>query len=175
VIGGVDIDRVQGRAWLFGDDVNTDDMFPGFAMRLPNAEAARHMFSASRPNWTSEVAAGDIVVGGRNFGLGSSRPVPLLFKQLGVAAVVAEQFNSLFFRNCINYGFLAVQCPDVTKLVTEGDAVLIDLLADVLTVVPSGLRLPTVRIPGQLLAILKAGGLHAKLEADGLLRREAGK
>ena len=113
-----------GRAWVFGDEVNTDDMYPAFAMRLPMAEAAAHMFNASRPGWPALVRPGDIVVGGRNFGLGSSRPVPMLFKELGIAGLVAEQFNSLFYRNCINYGLLALTVPDARELITEGDQVL---------------------------------------------------
>jgi 3-isopropylmalate/(R)-2-methylmalate dehydratase small subunit len=60
---------IEGKAWVFGDDVNTDDMYPGFAMRLPVAEAAQLMFNASRPDWPSLVHPDDIVVGGRNFGL----------------------------------------------------------------------------------------------------------
>ncbi len=118
-----------GRAWVFGDEVNTDDMYPAFAMRLPMAEAATHMFNASRPGWPALVRPGDIVVGGRNFGLGSSRPVPMLFKELGIAGLVAEQFNSLFYRNCINYGLLALTVPDARELITEGDQVCLDIEA----------------------------------------------
>jgi 3-isopropylmalate/(R)-2-methylmalate dehydratase small subunit len=88
--------RIEGVAWVFGDEVNTDDMYPGFAFRLPVEEAAQMMFNSSRPDWPSLVRRGDILVGGRNFGLGSSRPVPVLLRQLGIDALVAEQFNSLF-------------------------------------------------------------------------------
>lgn len=93
-----DEERVSGRAWVFGDEINTDDMYPGFAMKLPVPEAARHMFDATRPDWPQLVRPGDIVVGGRNFGLGSSRPVALLFQELGVRCLLAEEFNSLFLR-----------------------------------------------------------------------------
>ncbi|NKQ52852.1 3-isopropylmalate dehydratase [Amycolatopsis sp. K13G38] len=161
--------RITGRAWVLGDGVNTDEMYPGFAMRLPVAEAARHMFRATRPGWTELVRPGDIVVGGRNFGLGSSRPVPLLFAELGVAALVAEQFNSLFFRNCVNYGLPAATLAGATNLISEGDLLDIDFEAGRLTA--CGETRPIAPLPGFLLEVLRAGGLVPQLETAGLLRR----
>lgn len=166
--------RVTGRAWVFGDDINTDDMYPGFAMRLPLDEAARYMFDASRPGWPDLVRPGDIVVAGRNLGLGSSRPVPLLFAELGVAALVSEQFNSLFFRNCINYGLPPVTLPGATRRVTEGDELDLDLEEGRLVNTTTGTTDALGPLPDFLLDILRAGGLFPRLEADGLLRpREA--
>ena len=95
---------VNGRTWVFGDSLNTDAMYPPDAMKLDLPEAAKMVFYKVRPGWADLVTAGDIVVAGRNFGLGSSRPVAALFRQLGVAALVAEEFNSLFFRNAVNAG-----------------------------------------------------------------------
>ena len=159
-----------GRAWVFGDEVNTDDMYPAFAMRLPMAEAATHMFNASRPGWPALVRPGDIVVAGRNFGLGSSRPVPLLFKELGIAGLVAEQFNSLFYRNCINYGLLALTVPDARELITEGDQVCLDIEAGRLVNETTGATAQAVPLPGFLREILAAGGIFPQLEANGRLR-----
>lgn len=162
--------HVTGRAWVFGDDINTDDMYPGFAMRLPIAEAARHMFNATRPDWPDLVRPGDIVVAGRNLGLGSSRPVPLLFAELGVAALVSEQFNSLFLRNCINYGLPPITLPGATRRISEGDELDIDLEAAHLTDTTTGTTDTITPLPDFLLDILRAGGLFPRLEADGLLR-----
>jgi 3-isopropylmalate/(R)-2-methylmalate dehydratase small subunit len=162
--------RVTGRAWVFGDDVNTDDMYPGFAMRLPLDEAARHMFDASRPGWPELVHPGDIVVAGRDLGLGSSRPVPLLFRELGVAALVSDQFNSLFFRNCVNYGLPPVTVPGITERVAEGDVLDLDLEASRLVNTATGATETLTPLPGFLLDILRAGGLFPRLEADGYLR-----
>ncbi|KAA9159376.1 3-isopropylmalate dehydratase [Amycolatopsis acidicola] len=157
---------------MFGDGINTDDMYPGFAMRLSIPDASRHMFHASRPGWPDLVKPGDIVVAGRNFGLGSSRPVPLLFKELGVAALVAEQFNSLFFRNCINYGLPAATLPDATKLITEGSTVDVDFTAGKLE---SGGRTHEIApLPEFLRSVLAAGGLFPQLEAAGKLRPARG-
>ena len=94
--------------WVFGDDLNTDAMYPGFAMKMDPPEAAKHIFYEVRPGWTDDVSAGDIVVAGKNFGIGSSRPVAALFAELGVAGLVAEEFNSLFFRNAVNAGLPAM-------------------------------------------------------------------
>ena len=97
-----------GKVWVFGDDLNTDAMYPAFAMKMDPPEAAKHVFYEVRPGWTDEVSPGDIVVAGKNFGLGSSRPVASLFTELGVAGLVAEEFNSLFFRNAVNAGLPAM-------------------------------------------------------------------
>ena len=108
---------------MFGDSVDTDNMYPGFAMKLPIEEAAKHIFYDLRPGWTDEVEPGDIVIAGRNFGIGSSRPVAQLFKQLGVAALVADEFNSLFLRNSINFGLPAVTIPGVSAAIDDQDRV----------------------------------------------------
>ncbi len=120
-------DAIEGRAWVFGDSVDTDNMYPGFAMKLPLQEAAKHVFYDLRPGWTDEVADGDVVVAGRNFGIGSSRPVAQLFLQLGVAALVAEEFNSLFLRNSINFGLPAVTIPGAAKAIADGSTVRLDI------------------------------------------------
>src|SRR5712671_6968604 len=114
-------DVIEGRAWVFGDSVDTDNMYPGFAMKLPVEEAARHVFYDLRPGWSDEVQRGDIVVAGRNFGIGSSRPVAQLFLQLGVAALIADEFNSLFLRNSINFGLPALTVAGATGLLHDGD------------------------------------------------------
>jgi 3-isopropylmalate/(R)-2-methylmalate dehydratase small subunit len=102
---------ITGKVWVFGDDLNTDAMYPAFAMKMDPSEAAKHVFYEVRPGWTDEVSPGDIVVAGKNFGLGSSRPVAALFTELGVAGLVAEEFNSLFFRNAVNAGLPAMTTP----------------------------------------------------------------
>ena len=161
---------IEGTAWVFGDAVNTDDMYPGFAIRLPVEEAAQAMFSSSRPGWPSLVQPGDIVVGGRNFGLGSSRPVPALFRQLGVAALVAEQFNSLFYRNCINYGLPALTVPGIRDHVAEGDRLRVDVAGATVSNLTAGTEVAGVVLPPFIQSILRSGGLVAQLEATGALR-----
>jgi 3-isopropylmalate/(R)-2-methylmalate dehydratase small subunit len=159
--------EITGRTWVFGDSIDTDAMYPGFAMKMDIPDAARHVFYDLRPGWTDEVAAGDIVVAGRNFGVGSSRPVAALMRHLGVAALVAEEFNSLFLRNAINNGLPAVTAPGIRDAVTEGDEIRINL--------PEGwiqagdTRIETTPTPDMILDILDAGGLLARLADDGYL------
>jgi 3-isopropylmalate/(R)-2-methylmalate dehydratase small subunit len=163
---------LDGRAWVFGESVDTDNMYPGFAMKLPIEEAARHVFYDVRPGWSEEVEPGDIVVAGRNFGIGSSRPVAQLFKQLGVAALVAEEFNSLFFRNSINFGLPAVTIPGVTATIRDGEPVRLDVAAASIEGVADGRTLEGIKLPDFVLDILAQGGLMAKLAGDGYLPAE---
>jgi len=160
--------EITGRVWVFGDSIDTDAMYPGFAMKLPVPEAAKHVFYDLRPGWTDQVRPGDIVVAGRNFGIGSSRPVAALMRQLGVAALVAEEFNSLFLRNAINNGLPALTVPGVRGLVREGDQVTIHLTEGWLEA--GGQRVTVPPLPPMVLDILDAGGLLPRLTADGYLR-----
>jgi 3-isopropylmalate/(R)-2-methylmalate dehydratase small subunit len=160
--------EITGRAWVFGDSIDTDAMYPGFAMKLPVPEAAKHVFYDLRPGWTDQVRPGDIVVAGRNFGIGSSRPVAALMRQLGVAALVAEEFNSLFLRNAINNGLPALTVPGVRGLVADGDQVTIHLAEGWLEA--GGQRVTVPPLPEMVLDILDAGGLLPRLTADGYLR-----
>jgi len=161
--------ELTGRAWVFGDSIDTDAMYPGFAMKLPIPQAARHVFYDLRHGWTDDVRPGDIVVAGRNFGIGSSRPVAALMRQLGVAALVAEEFNSLFLRNAINNGLPALTVPGVRDLVREGDDITIQLAEGWLTA--GGRRIEAAPLPRMVLDILDAGGLLPRLVADGYLPR----
>jgi 3-isopropylmalate/(R)-2-methylmalate dehydratase small subunit len=163
--------ELTGRAWVFGDSIDTDAMYPGFAMKLPIPEAARHVFYDLRPGWTDEVRPGDIVVAGRNFGIGSSRPVAALMRHLGVAALVAEEFNSLFLRNAINNGLPALTVTGVRDLVSEGDEITIHLAEGWLAA--GDRRIEAAPLPRMVLDILDAGGLLPRLVADGYLPRRA--
>ncbi|AKS34940.1 3-isopropylmalate dehydratase [Mycolicibacterium goodii] len=161
---------LTGRSWVFGHQVTTDDMFPGYAMRLPIAQAAHEMFNASRTGWPEMVRPGDIVVGGTNFGLGSSRPVALLFRELGVACLLAESFNSLFLRNCINYGLPILAVPGISSAVTEGDELSVDVVNATVRNRSTGAVLTSKPYPQFLIEILQRGGLLQRLEEDGYLR-----
>jgi 3-isopropylmalate/(R)-2-methylmalate dehydratase small subunit len=161
--------QLTGRAWVFGDSIDTDAMYPGFAMKLPIPQAARHIFYDLRPGWTDDVRPGDIVVAGRNFGIGSGRPVAALMRHLGVAALVAEEFNSLFLRNAINNGLPALTVPGARGLLSEGDEITIDLAQGWLAA--DHRRTGAAPLPRMVLDILYAGGLLPRLVADGYLPR----
>lgn len=164
--------EVTGTVWVFGDDLNTDAMYPPDAMKLDLPEAARMVFYQVRPGWTDQVGPGDVVIAGRNFGVGSSRPVAALFRQLGVAALVAEEFNSLFFRNAVNTGLPAMTVPGVTSAFDDGDTGTFDIAAGTWRNDTTG-RLGTAPVPPDIiLDILASGGVLPRLAERGYLPRE---
>jgi 3-isopropylmalate/(R)-2-methylmalate dehydratase small subunit len=148
-------------------------MYPGFAMKLEPAEAAKHVFYEVRPGWTEAVATGDIVIAGRNFGVGSSRPVATLFRHLGVAGLVAEEFNSLFLRNAINAGLPALTAPGVTSLFRDGDIGTFDIATGSYRNDSSGATGKAPPLPPLLLEIITSGGVLARLAEQGYLPPDA--
>jgi 3-isopropylmalate/(R)-2-methylmalate dehydratase small subunit len=164
--------RITGRVWVFGDNLNTDAMYPAFAMKMEPAEAARHIFYEVRPGWTDQVAPGDIVVAGKNFGLGSSRPVAALFAELGVAGLMAEEFNSLFFRNAVNAGLPAMTVPDATSVFTDGDIGTFDLADGSWRNDTTGKAGTVPKLPELILDIIASGGVLPRLAARGYLPAE---
>jgi 3-isopropylmalate/(R)-2-methylmalate dehydratase small subunit len=163
---------ITGKVWMFGDDLNTDAMYPAFAMKMEPPEAAKHIFYEVRPGWTDQVCPGDIVVAGKNFGLGSSRPVAALFTELGVAGLVAEEFNSLFFRNAVNAGLVAMTVPDATKVFREGDTGTFDLGDGSWRNETTGVSGSVPKLPDLVLDIISAGGVMRRLAAQGYLPNE---
>ena len=120
--------RLRGRAWVYGDDVSTDAIVPGKYLKLTDLdEVARHVMEGVDPTFADNVRPGDIVVGGRNFGTGSSREsAPGALKAAGVSCLVAEFFARIFFRNAINFGLPALECPGAGRIRT-GDELEIDV------------------------------------------------
>ena len=165
---------ITGKVWVFGDDLNTDAMYPAFAMKMDPPEAAKHIFYEVRPGWTDQVSPGDIVVAGKNFGLGSSRPVAALFAELGVAGLVAEEFNSLFFRNAVNAGLPAMTVPEATTVFSEGDTGTFDLSSGEWRNETTGASGSVPRLPDLILDIISSGGVLPRLAAQGYLPAELG-
>src|SRR5271156_7062580 len=155
----------SGKIWAFGDNLNTDAMYPAFAMKMDPPEAAKHIFYEVRPGWTDQVSPGDIVLAGKNFGLGSSRPVAALFTELGVAGLVAEEFNSLFFRNAVNAGLPAMTIPDVNPVFSEGDTGTFDLSDGSWRNDTTGESGTVPKLPELILDIIESGGVMPRLAA----------
>jgi 3-isopropylmalate/(R)-2-methylmalate dehydratase small subunit len=166
--------KFRGKVWVFGDSLNTDAMYPAFAMKMDPPEAAKHIFYEVRPGWTDQVSPGDIVVAGKNFGLGSSRPVAALFTELGVAGLVAEEFNSLFFRNAVNAGLPAMTVPNATTVFHEGDTGTFDLTEGTWRNDATGASGTVARLPDLILDIIESGGVMPRLVAQGYLPAELG-
>ena len=152
------------KAWVFGDNVDTDAIAPGRYLKFEIGEVARHSMENVDPSFAASVRKGDIVVGGRNFGAGSSREqAPEALKHLGVAALVAESFAGLFYRNAINLGLPALVCPQA-KRIRPGDDIELDPATGKLTNRTTGEELRCEPIPEFLMRLIRDGGLVPHLE-----------
>jgi 3-isopropylmalate/(R)-2-methylmalate dehydratase small subunit len=160
---------LKGRVWIFGDNIDTDLMMPHGAFEKSLQEQAKLVFKTNRPGWVDLVKKGDIILAGKNFGTGSSRPAALLFKTLGIEAVAAESVNGLFFKNCINFGLPAFNCPGVTESFKEGAVAEIDPQAGTIRNVATGKFLRTGILPEMLMNIIAAGGMIELLTKEGCL------
>ena len=152
---------IAGVAVVYGDNVDTDQIYPGRYLELVEPdEVAAHAMEGIDPGFPARAAAGAVVVAGRNFGCGSSREHAVrALKYCGVRAVVAESIARIFYRNCINLGLPAIALPRVRGLVAPGDRVEIDLEKGVLRNVSRGGQAAFPAFPAEVRAILKAGGL----------------
>lgn len=153
---------MKGRVWKYGDHVNTDVIIPGrYLDDYDPKNMAKHAMEGLDPSFANEVAYGDVIVAGRNFGCGSSREqAPLALKYAGVGAVVAISFARIFFRNSINIGLPVVEF-DATGMFEKGDMALINLEKGVMVNETNGRTGKFEPLPSFLLDILKEGGLVA--------------
>ena len=159
--------KIKGKAWNYGDDVNTDFILPGIYLELTDPkDMAKHAMEGVDPDFAVNVQKGDVVVGGRNFGLGSSREhAPLALKYAGVSAVVAEGFARIYYRNSINLGLPALECPGISKVVKTGDTVEIDLSKGKI-IVNGEKELRFSPVPKFMMSILDSGGLREYIKVN---------
>src|SRR3989442_6415860 len=156
------------RAWVFGDDLDTDQIVPGRYAPFMVAQDKFHTyaFCDARPGFAKEVQPGDILVGGENFGCGSSREYAVAaLKKLGIGGIVAKSFARIFFRNCINLGIPVLESTDAVGVVQDGDDVTLDIGAGVLRAPRGDARLRP--LPAFAREILAAGGVVAYLREHG--------
>jgi 3-isopropylmalate/(R)-2-methylmalate dehydratase small subunit len=165
--------KFKARVWKVGDNINTDLILPNRAFYLTPEEQVSFVFSANRPGWAAEVQKGDILIGGKNFGMGSSRPAARSLKNLGLACLVAPYINGLFFRNAVNFAFPALECPGVDEAFDEGDIAEIEFAAGCVRNLTKGTELIAKPLPAPLLAIVNAGGIYPLLEKEGSIAAKA--
>ncbi len=159
--------KFTGRTWKFGDNINTDLILPIVAFYLTPQEQLKYIFRANRPGWVDLVQPGDILIGGRNFGMGSSRPAARNLKSVGIACLVAESINGLFYRNCVNFALPAMECPGIEDLFAEGQPAEVDFDSGQVTNLATAKSLKGKLIPPELVKIVAAGGVFALLEKEG--------
>lgn len=153
--------KIQGKVWKFGDDISTDLIAPGryFHLRSNLKELSKHVLEDANPNFAEQVKSGDVVVAGKNFGMGSSREhAPAIMKIAGVSIVIATSFSRIFFRNAINIG-LPVITIETSDFFEEGDQVEADLAQGIIKNLTNGREMQFNSIPNFMLNILNDGGV----------------
>lgn len=159
---------LKGNAFKFGDDISTDHITPGRLAHLRSnlPELAKHVMEDADPTFASRVKPGDFIVGGSNFGLGSSREhAPLVIKMSGISAILAKSVARIFFRNAINLGLPVLICD--TSLIDDGDELEVDLKAGTIKDITNGKELTFGKMPDAMLRILDEGGLIPYIQKYG--------
>jgi 3-isopropylmalate/(R)-2-methylmalate dehydratase small subunit len=156
----------MGRAWKFGDDINTDEIIPARYLSITDpAKLAGHVMEDADPEFPSKVQQGDIIVAGKNFGCGSSREhAPVAIKASGVACVIAKSFARIFFRNSFNMGLLILESPTAVEGTREGDRLEIDPDNGIIRNATTGESFNVGSIPPFMKELLQNGGLIAHIK-----------
>ncbi|HTT34536.1 MAG TPA: 3-isopropylmalate dehydratase [Thermoplasmata archaeon] len=157
-----------GRVWTLGKDVDTDQIIGGKYLTVidPN-ELKKHVFEIALPEFAAQARAGDIVIADENFGSGSSREhAPQALRAIGVAAIVADSFARIFFRNAINLGLPAIEARGVRAIFETGDTARLDLEGGTVTNDRTGASVRFPPLPPHLLDLLEAGGLVEKVRRE---------
>jgi len=159
-----------GIAWCYGDNINTDLIYPGRYLAITSpSEMAKNAMADVDPKFGKNVQVGDIIVAGANFGSGSSREQAVMcLKFAGIAAIIAESFARIFYRNAINQGLPALICPNATSVVKTGDKIELDMHIGVLMNLNTGKKISCKPMPEFLLEIVNHGGIiqHLKRRFD---------
>lgn len=159
---------MKGKVWKFGDDIDTDIIIPGRYLILRGEdELAEHAMEGLDPEFPKKVSKGDVIVAGKNFGCGSSREhAPVALKGAGISVVVAESFARIFYRNAINVGLPLLEAKDISKKVSEGDEVDIDMDKGILKDLNTSEEFEVKGLPEFMLEILNKGGLIPYLKEN---------
>lgn len=151
---------IKGRVWKFGDDVNTDVIFPGkytYTVSDP-AEMSKHALEDLDARFVKDVKADDIIVAGKNWGCGSSREQAVTcLKQSGLGAIIAKSFARIYYRNCLNAALPALTCPDAVDVIEDGETIEVDLQTGKIRCKKGVFPFPP--IPAEVMGIFEAGGL----------------
>lgn len=157
---------ITGRVWKFGDQVNTDYMHPSFGREEPWERRKKQILHIHKA-FTEGCQPGDVIVGGNNFGCGSSREeAPWNLKKLGIGCVVAESFGRIFFRNCLSIALPVMACKGVSELFREGDQLALDFEKATVRNITNGREIKGPMLPPDLISIVKEGGILELLKRE---------
>ena len=158
--------KISGTAIKFGNNIDTDVILPGkYLVLVDPKELAKHALEGLDPAFPDKAKKGVIIVGGKNFGCGSSREqAPLALKYSGVKCVIAESFARIFFRNAINIGLPVIECKDISEAVSDGDKLTVDFETGKIENVSKGKCFQVKKLPPFIQEILSDGGLINNLQ-----------
>lgn len=156
----------QGKTHKYGDNIDTDVIIPARYLNTASAEElAKHAMEDIDPGFVAKMKKGDIVVGGQNFGCGSSREhAPLALKTAGVACVIAASYARIFYRNSINIGFPILESPEASAEIQDGDEVSVDYDTGLITNLTTGKTYQAQPFPPFIQNIISQGGLLKALK-----------
>lgn len=162
----------MSKVYKYGDNVDTDVIIPARHLNNPDPKSlASHCMEDIDADFAGAVQPGDIVVGGANFGCGSSREhAPLALKSCGVKCVIAASFARIFYRNSINIGFPILECPEASSEIQAGDAVSVDFASGTITDETTGKTYQAAPFPAFINGIIENGGLLSSLKARGVAK-----
>ena len=157
---------ISGKVWKFGDNIDTDLIIPGRYLTIRDPiQMASHTFEPIRPEFATEVATGDVIVSGSNFGSGSSREeAPFVLKTIGIAAIVAPSFARIFYRNAINLGISLLELKNAPEYFDEGDIVEINSEEGTIINLTQNITYQGTKLPPFLMDIINAGGAIAAVK-----------
>ena len=152
---------VTGKVYKYGDNVDTDVIIPARYLNAPSPEElAKHCMEDIDPAFAGKVQPGDIMVGGANFGCGSSREhAPIAIRACGVRCVIAASFARIFYRNAINIGFPILECPEAAAAIQSGDQVSVDFDTGIIVAETTGARFQATAFPPFSQGLIREGGL----------------
>jgi 3-isopropylmalate/(R)-2-methylmalate dehydratase small subunit len=152
--------KIRGKAWKYGDEINTDVIYPGkYLVSFEPVEAGKHAMEGIDPDFQKKISSGDLMVVGRNFGSGSAREqAAVALKSAGIGAVVADSFARTFYRNAINIGLPAVEMNGISESIDEGDELELDMDSGLIKNLSKGKEYSFPPQPAFFLEMLKMGG-----------------
>ncbi|MEW6617793.1 MAG: 3-isopropylmalate dehydratase small subunit [bacterium] len=155
------MEKIEGRCWVFGDNIDTDVIFPTQYLSLPDIQkACKYAFEPIRPEFSKEVREGNIIVAGKNFGCGSSREqAPAVLKESGIKVIIARSFARIFYRNAINLGIPVIECDTIQDVIKEGDTLEVNITDGEIVHKKTGILFKATKIPSFMIEIFNCGGL----------------
>ncbi|HQL89819.1 MAG TPA: 3-isopropylmalate dehydratase small subunit [Syntrophales bacterium] len=168
--------KYEGRVWKFGDDVDTDLIIAARYCNVSDGAAlAKHAFADGRPEFAASVSEGDVIVGGRNFGCGSSREhAPIAIKAAGVRVVIAKSFARIFYRNAFNIGLPLLESEEAAEDIRDGDRLSVDLVAGRIENRTTGKSYSARPIPPFMEGLIREGGLVAYIRKEKIAKGQDG-